>query len=80
MRAKDRIARQVREEFDIYALLSRWARFVLQFAIAGFVVSLGYILYGIFSGVLNQQVDPAAAERYVRNLRLMGQILSLIHI
>ncbi|MCE5239656.1 hypothetical protein LLH23_14365 [bacterium] len=76
MRAKPKVARQVREEFDVYILLSRWARFVLQFAIAAFVISLGYILYGIFSGVLNRPVDAAAAERYVRNLRLMGEIMA----
>jgi hypothetical protein len=76
MRGKTSVARQVREEFDVYAFLSRWARTVLQFAIAGFVISAGYILYGIFSGVLNKQVDPVAAERYLRNLRLMGQIMA----
>jgi len=76
MRAKPRVARQVKEAVDVYALLSRWARWALQLAIAGFVVSAGYILYGIFSGVLNKQVDPAAAERYVRNLRLMGEIMA----
>jgi len=76
MRAKDRIARQVKAEVDIYALLAQWARFVLQFAIAGFVVSLGYILYGIFSGVLSRPVDAAAIERYARNLRLMGEIMA----
>jgi hypothetical protein len=76
MRGKTSVARQVREEFDVYAFLSRWARTVLQFAIAGFVISAGYILYGIFSGVLNKQVDPVAAERYLHNLRLMGQIMA----
>ncbi|MBU0609107.1 MAG: hypothetical protein KKI08_14570, partial [Armatimonadetes bacterium] len=76
MRARPKVAGQTREAFDVYALLSRWARWALQLAIAGFVVSAGYILYGIFSGVLNKQVDPAAAERYVRNLRLMGEIMA----
>jgi hypothetical protein len=76
MRAKPTVARQTKEEFDVYAFLSRWARWALQLAIIGFVISAGYILYGIFSGVLNKPVDAAAAERYVRNLRLMGEVLA----
>lgn len=77
MRGKPRVARQVKQEFDVYAFISRWARWLLQFAIAGFIISLAYILYGIFSGVLKQHVDPGATARYVRNLTIMGQILSL---
>lgn len=70
---KMKVQRQVKEEFDLLGLLVRWARVVLQISIFLLVVSLGYILYGIFSGVLNHQVDP----RVVGNLRLMGQILAL---
>ncbi|MEI6501191.1 MAG: hypothetical protein WCP21_09225, partial [Armatimonadota bacterium] len=52
MRGKPGVARQVKVEFDLYAFLSRWARTVLQFAGAAFILSLGYILFGIFSGAL----------------------------
>lgn len=77
MREKRKIARQTKAEFDVYVFISRWARWLLQFAVAGFVISLGYILYAIFSGVLRQQVSADQTARFVTNLTLMGQILTL---
>ncbi len=77
MRAKRKIAAQPKAEVDLYAILARWSRTGLQFALAGFVISLGYILYGIFSGVLTHQVDAATMARYVRNLTWMGEVLTI---
>lgn len=77
MRENRKIARQTKAEFDIYVFVSRWARWLLQFAIAGFVISLAYVLYAIFSGVLRQQVSAEQTARFVNNLTLMGQILTL---
>ncbi|MHB8994661.1 MAG: hypothetical protein ACYC63_05360 [Armatimonadota bacterium] len=76
MRAtKPKVARQVKAEFDVYAFLSRWARSLFQICVGAFIISLAYILYGMFSGALNQQnVDPS---RIAGNLRTMGQILAL---
>jgi len=70
---KVKVQKQIKEEFDLLGLLVRWARVILQVSLALFVVSLGYILYGVFSGVLNQQVDA----RVINNLRIMGQILAV---
>lgn len=79
MPPKPRVARQVKAEFDAYAFLAKWSRTVLQFAIAGFVISLGYILYAMFSGVLNQAGSASAGDvaRLAANMRVMGQILAL---
>jgi len=77
MRAKPKVARQVKEDFDIHLFIVRYARWLLQFAVGAFVISVGYILYAIFSGVLNQSVDAAQAARYARNLTFMGQLMAL---
>lgn len=77
MRAKPKVARQVKEEFDVYTFLAKWSRTGLQLAIAGFVISLGYILYGMFSGVLVQgNATPEQVARFVANLSLMGKVLA----
>lgn len=77
MSPKPRVARQVKEQFDVYAFMAKWSRTLLQLAAGAFIISAGYILYGIFSGVLNQSGNnPDAVARYVTNLRLMGQVLA----
>lgn len=73
MRNRPKVQRQVKVEFDLLGLLVKWARGILQGAGFLFIVSLGYILYGIFSGVLNHAADP----RILGNLRLMGEVLTL---
>lgn len=79
MPPKPRVARQVKAEFDVYAFLAKWSRTLLQIAIFGFVISLGYILYAIFSGVLSQAANAPAADvaKLAANLRTMGQVLTL---
>ncbi|MEN6640810.1 MAG: hypothetical protein ABFE08_00045 [Armatimonadia bacterium] len=79
MPPKPRVARQIKAEFDVYAFLAKWSRTVLQFAIIGFVISLGYILYAMFSGVLNQASSASAGDvaRLASNMRIMGQVLAL---
>lgn len=72
MRGKPRVAKQVREEFDLLGLLVKWARVLVQIALFFFVISAGYLLYGIFSGALSHQADA----RVVENLRVMGQVLA----
>ena len=72
---KPKVARQTKAEFDIYAFLAQWSRVVFQFALAGFILSLGYILFGIFSGALVKNSWQAA--HHVTNLRIMGQVLAL---
>lgn len=73
MPGKPRVAKQVKEEFDLLGLLVKWARVVVQIALFFFVISAGYLLYGIFSGALSHQADA----RVVENLRIMGQVLTL---
>jgi len=75
MGGKPTVARQVKAEFDVYAFLSRWARTVLQLAIVAFVLSLGYILFGIFSGALVK--SDADVPKLVANMRLMGQLMAV---
>jgi hypothetical protein len=77
MRQKPKVARQVKEEFDFFLFLTRWARWLLQLAIAAFVIAAGYILYAIFSGALNQAADAAQLARLARNLTTMGQLMTL---
>ncbi len=73
MRGKPKVAKQVKEEFDLLGLLVKWARMAVQIALFFFVISAGYLLYGIFSGALSQEADA----RVVENLRIMGQVLAL---
>lgn len=75
MRNKPTVARQVKVEFDIYAFFAKWARMALQIGIAGFVLSLGYILFGIFSGALVK--NAGQTNTFVTNLRIMGQVMAL---
>lgn len=75
MRGKATVARQVKAEFDIYAFLARWARTVLQLAGGVFILSLGYILFGIFSGALVK--TDADVPKLLTNLRLMGQLMAV---
>jgi hypothetical protein len=77
MRGKPAVARQVKEEFDYYLFLTRYARWLLQLCIGAFVISAGYTLYAIFSGVLNQPANAEHAARLVRNLTSMGELLAL---
>lgn len=77
MRDKKRVARQEREKLDAGALLVAWSRTVLQIALIGFAISLGYILYGLFSGKLRGVTDPTEIRRLVGNFTLMGQLLTL---
>lgn len=79
MPPKPRVARQVKAEFDVYAFLAKWSRTILQFAVIGFVISLGYIMYAMFSGVLNQAGSASASEvaHLAANMRTMGQVLAL---
>lgn len=74
MRNKPRVAKQqVREVIDVWEIVARWAKMALQLSVIAFLISLAYILYGVFSGALNQ----GASERVLDNLRLMGQILTV---
>jgi hypothetical protein len=74
MRNKPRVAKQqVREVIDVWEIVARWAKMALQLSVIAFFVSLAYILYGVFSGALNQ----GASDRVLDNLRLMGQILTV---
>lgn len=75
MRAKPTVARQVKVQFDVYAFFARWARTALQLGIAGFVISLGYVLFGIFSGALVKNTDQTAT--FITNLRIMGQVMAV---
>lgn len=71
-----RLAKQTKEEIDIFGVALQWSRSVLNIALIAFVISLGYILYGIFSGALNQ-LDAAQSARLASNLTLMGEILTV---
>jgi hypothetical protein len=73
---KRRVARTSREPVDVFALLQGWSRTILQLAIIGFVIALGYILYGIFSGALTSMPDQQM-YRVAANLSLMGQLMAL---
>jgi hypothetical protein len=72
MRGKPKVAKQVKEELDLLGRLIGWARWVLQAAAFFFIVSLGYLLYGAFSGVLR-----TADARITTNLTRMGHVLTL---
>lgn len=72
---KRRVAKQAKVEMDFYSVAVQWSRTVLNIAIIAFVISLGYILYGVFSGALNQ-LDVDQARRLTGNLNLMGQLLT----
>lgn len=75
MRKKPQVARQIKAEFDVFAFIARWARMVLQLGIAGFILSLGYILFGIFSGALTK--TPGQAAHHATNLRVMGEVMAV---
>lgn len=77
MRDKRNVARQEREKLDTGMLVLGWSRTVLQVALVGFFISLGYILYGLFSGKLRGVTDPMEIRRLVGNFTLMGQVLTL---
>lgn len=76
MRNKPKVARQIDAGFDTYAFIVRWSRTVVQYAIVAFIIALGYILYGVFSGVLNQ-ARPEDVHRFASSLTLMGEVLAL---
>lgn len=73
MRKKPRVAKQVKEAVDIWGIVARWAKTALQLSGVAFGISLAYILYGVFSGALNQ----GASQQVLDNLRLMGQIMTV---
>ncbi len=77
MRDRRKVARQDRQQVDAGAVLLAWSRTVLQAALVGFVISLGYILYGLFSGKLRGVTDPNEIQRLVGNFTLMGQVLTV---
>lgn len=52
--------------------LMGWTVSGLKLALLAFVISTGYILYGVFGGHLADAVEP----RVIDNLRLMGQIMA----
>jgi hypothetical protein len=70
------VARSSRAPIDLFALLQGWSRTILQLSVIGFVIALGYILYGIFSGALTS-MPPQQMARVAANLSLMGQLLAL---
>lgn len=73
MPGKPKVAKQVKEELDLLGYMVRWARLAFQVAMFFFIISLGYLLYGVFSGVLGHHpLDP----RILGNVRLMGQVLA----
>ncbi|NLJ35519.1 MAG: hypothetical protein GX358_04685 [candidate division WS1 bacterium] len=71
-----KVARSSRAPIDLFALLQGWSRTILQLSVIGFVIALGYILYGIFSGALTS-MPPQQMARVAANLSLMGQLLAL---
>ncbi len=72
---KHRVAKRPRQQVDVFALITAWSRTLLQLAAVGFVISLGYILYGIFSGALASMPDEQM-QRVAGNLTVMGQIMT----
>jgi hypothetical protein len=77
MRDRRKAPRQQREKVDIATLVMAWSRPVLQLSVLAFMISLGYILYGLFSGKLRGVNDPSEVQRLVGNFTLMGQLLTL---
>ncbi|MGC9317148.1 MAG: hypothetical protein ACP5KN_03830, partial [Armatimonadota bacterium] len=57
---------------DLMEKVVAWSVTGLKISILAFLVSLAYILYGVFGGHLSGQVEP----RILSNLQLMGQVLA----
>lgn len=74
MRQRPRVQRQTQEPADLFATVQKYARTVIQVCIVAFIVALGYILYGVFSGALAQ---PMVEARILANIRMMGQLMAL---
>ncbi len=76
MRGKKRsVAKRSRQPVDVFALVTAWSRTLFQLAAVAFIISLGYILYGIFSGALAQMPNEQM-QRVADNLTVMGQIMT----
>ncbi len=72
---KRRVAKGPRQQVDVFAVITAWSRTLLQVAAVGFVISLGYILYSIFSGALASMPNEQM-QRVAGNLTVMGQIMT----
>ncbi len=57
---------------DLMTKVVAWSMTGLRLSVLAFVISTGYVLYGVYGGHLSQGVEP----RILDNLRIMGQIMA----
>ena len=73
VRPKRPPARSRPQPVQMGELLPGYAATVLKFSVLAMVVAIGYLLYAVFGGYLNQ--PPTG--RVLANIRFMGQVLAL---
>lgn len=57
---------------DLMTKVVAWAMTGLKLSLTAFLISTGYVLYGVYGGHLSQAVEP----RVIDNLNIMGQIMA----
>jgi hypothetical protein len=72
---KRKVAEQTREQVDFMLVVMTWSHGLLRLALLAFLISLAYILYGVFSGAL-ASMEQAQMSRVAGNLVLMGKIMA----
>ncbi len=62
---------------DVWPIIETWSATILKLAVVGILISLGYLLYGVFSGALNGDASGQVPARIVNAVRIFGQVLTI---